>query len=142
MKPRLPYETLSPEIYQQWLGTLPKIENATLSKALVDLIYLRVSQINGCAYCLELHARSLRAGGEANQRLDTLAGWRVSPHFTERERAALAWVDAVTNITEGHAPDEVFAEVRGHYSDAEISDMTFAIAVMNGLNRLAISLRK
>jgi AhpD family alkylhydroperoxidase len=108
---------------------------------LVELVYLRVSQINGCSYCLEKHAGSLRAQGVSEAQLDTLAAWRISPHFSERERAALAWVEAVTDIAGTGAPDSVYDAVRAHFDDKEVVDLSFAAALMNALNRLAISMR-
>lgn len=139
---RLPYQTLSPEAYQG-LGAVKKaLTKSTLGNALIELVNLRVSQINGCAYCLELHAASLRAGGMAEAKLDSLAGWRVSPHFSARERAALAWTDALVHVATSHAPDDVFDPLRQHFSDAEISDLCFAIALMSAFNRLAVGLRQ
>lgn len=139
---RLPYDQLSPEAYKRLYATYTQINDSSLGKPFVELIYLRVSQINGCAYCMERHTQALRSHGEKDHRIDTLAGWSLSPHFTDRERAALAWADAVTTITEGRAPDELFDALQKHYSDTEISDLTFAISVMNALNRLAISMRR
>lgn len=142
MELRLPYDKLSPEAYKELYSTYAKVSNSSLGKALFELINMRVSQINGCAYCMERHAQALRAEKETAERIDTLAGWRLSPHFTDRERAALAWADEVTAITENHAPDELFVALKQHFSDVEISDLTFAISIMNALNRLAISMRR
>ncbi|NYF80660.1 carboxymuconolactone decarboxylase family protein [Granulicella arctica] len=139
---RLAYDKLSPDAYKGLYATYAQVSNGSLGKALFELINMRVSQINGCAYCMERHAIALRAEGESDQRIDTLAGWRISPHFTSRERTALAWADAVTEITDGQAPDALFLALKEHFSDVEISDLTFAIAVMNALNRLAISMRR
>lgn len=139
---RLPYDKLSPDAYKGLYATYTQVNNSSLGKTFLEMVYLRVSQINGCAYCMERHAEALRAQGETDRRIDTLAGWAVSPHFTDRERAGLAWADAVTNITGEHAPDSVFDVLKEHYSDTEISDLTFAISVMNALNRLAISMRR
>jgi uncharacterized peroxidase-related enzyme len=142
MDMRLPYDKLSPDAYKGIYATYAQIGKGSLGKSLFELINLRVSQINGCAYCMERHAIALRAEGETDQRIDTLVGWHLSPHFTDRERAALAWADAVTEITEGQAPDALFITLKQHFSDVEISDLTFAIATMNALNRLAISMRR
>ena len=142
MELRLPYDKLSPDAFKGIYTTYAQISNGSLSKLLFELINLRVSQINGCAYCMERHAIALRTAGETDPRIDTVAGWRISPHFTDSERAALAWADAVTEITEGHAPDELFLALKEHFTDIQISDLTFAIAVMNALNRLAISMRR
>lgn len=142
MELRLAYDKLSPEAYKGLYTTYAQISNSSLGKALFELINMRVSQINGCAYCMERHAQALRSAQETDERIDTLAGWYLSPHFTDRERAALAWADALTNITASHAPDELFLTLKQHFSDVEISDLTFAISLMNALNRLAISMRR
>lgn len=139
---RLPYKTLSPEAYRGLIATSQALERSSLGKELVELVYLRVSQINGCAYCLEMHAMALRAGGTPQVKLDSLAGWRVSSHFSERERAALAWAESLVNVADTHAPDEDFAPLRAHFSDVEISDLCFATALMSAFNRLAIGVRQ
>lgn len=139
---RLPFYELSSAPFKGILTANAQLEKSPLGKTFIELIYLRISQINGCAYCLELHSKNLRAAGEATEKLDSLAGWRVSPHFTERERAALAWTDSVTHIAETAAPDEVYLPLKEHFSDQEISDLTMAIAVMNAMNRIAVAMRK
>lgn len=142
MGPRLAYDKLSPDAYKGLYATYTRVGNSSLNKLLFELVNLRVSQVNGCAYCIERHAEALRTAGESDKRIDTLMGWKISPHFSDAERAALAWVDAVTKITDGHAPDDLFDELKLHFSNAEISDLTFAISIMNALNRLAISMRR
>jgi AhpD family alkylhydroperoxidase len=112
-----------------------------LEASLLHLLKLRVSQINGCAYCIDMHWKDLRAGGETEQRLYMLDAWRESPFYSERERAALAWAEAVTLVTEGHVPDEVFEEARGQFEDAELADLTLAVVAINGWNRLSIAFR-
>jgi len=112
-----------------------------LEASLLHLLKLRVSQINGCAYCIDMHWKDLRAGGETEQRLYMLDAWRESPFYSERERAALAWAEAVTLVTEGHVPDEVFEEARGQFDDAELADLTLAVVAINGWNRLSIAFR-
>ena len=112
-----------------------------LEASLLHLLKLRVSQINGCAYCIDMHWKDLRAGGETEQRLYMLDAWRESPFYSERERAALAWAEAVTLVTEGHVPDEVFEEARGQFDDAELADLTLAVVAINGWNRLNIAFR-
>lgn len=102
---------------------------------------MRVSQINGCAFCLEMHSKALRKSGVPQHKLDALAGWRVSHHFDDRERAALAWAESVTDIARTHAEDDVYQPLLEHFSAAEISDLTFAIGLMNCFNRLAVSMR-
>jgi AhpD family alkylhydroperoxidase len=104
-------------------------------------VRLRVSQINGCAYCIDMHWKDLRARGENEQRLYGLDAWEESPYYTERERAALAWAEAVTKIREGHVPDAVWEQVRQHFTEKEIADLTLAVGAINVWNRLAISAR-
>ncbi|MCX5463470.1 carboxymuconolactone decarboxylase family protein [Alcaligenes parafaecalis] len=139
---RLPYDTLSPKAYQGLLQTKLALDKSSLGKELIELVNLRISQINGCSYCLEMHAASLRSSGVANAKIDSLAGWRVSAHFDERERAALEWTESVVDVAHTHAPDEHFEPLKAYFNDAEISDLTFAIALMSAFNRLAISMRK
>lgn len=139
---RLPYYSLSPEAYRGFGATKAALEKSSLGKPLIELIWLRMSQINGCAFCLEMHAKSLRAGGTPDATLDSLAGWRVSERFTPRERAALAWTEALTHVDQTHAPDEDYEPLKEHFSDVEISDLTFAIALMSAFNRLAIGMRQ
>ncbi|SHI22820.1 carboxymuconolactone decarboxylase family protein [Pollutimonas bauzanensis] len=139
---RLPYWTLSPEAYQGFSATKKALEKSSLGKQLIELVWLRMSQINGCAFCLEMHAKALRASGVPDAKLDSLAGWRAGGHFTERERAALAWTEALTHVDRTHAPDEDFEPLKAHFSEAEISDLTFAIALMSAFNRLAVGMRQ
>ncbi|WP_372387314.1 carboxymuconolactone decarboxylase family protein [Xanthomonas axonopodis] len=139
---RFPYRTLSPEAYRGFTAISQALEKSSLGKELVELVYMRVSQINGCAYCLEMHATALRAGGMPPIKLDSLAGWRMSSRFSERERAALAWAESLVNVADTHAPDEDFAPLKTHFSDEEISDVCFAIALMSAFNRLAIAVRQ
>ena len=139
---RLPYATLSPEAYRGLGATKLALEKSSLGKELIELAWLRMSQINGCAFCLEMHAAALRAGGTPDARLDSLAGWRVSERFTQRERAALAWTEALAHVDRTHAPDADYEPLKLHFSDAEISDLSFAIALMSAFNRLAIGMRQ
>jgi AhpD family alkylhydroperoxidase len=139
---RLPYYELSPQAMKGFVDASTALKNGSVDRKLIELVYLRVSQINGCAYCLHMHSKALREAGENNDRLDTLAGWRLSPHFTEAERAALAWVESLTHIAETQAPDDVFVPLKKHFSDAQIADLTFAIALMNAFNRLAVSMKQ
>lgn len=139
---RLPYHTLSPEAYRGFGATKAALEKSSLGKQLIELVWLRMSQINGCAYCLEMHAKALRAGDMPNGKLDSLAGWHASEYFTERERAALAWTEALTHVDQTHAPDEDYEPLKAHFSDVEISDLCFAIALMSAFNRLAIGMRQ
>ncbi|MGC7402826.1 carboxymuconolactone decarboxylase family protein [Pandoraea pneumonica] len=139
---RLPYYTLSAEAYQGFAATKKALAKSTLGKPLVELVYLRVSQINGCAFCLEMHSKALRADGMPDAKIDSLAGWRVSSHFDARERAALAWTESLVDVAHTHAPDEDFAPLKQYFNDAEIADLSFAVALMSAFNRLAIGMRQ
>jgi AhpD family alkylhydroperoxidase len=141
MQSRYNYAKLSPGGYHAMLGLEKYLAQCGLEECLLHLVKLRASQINGCAFCLDMHWKDLRSLGENEQRLYSLDAWRECPYYTERERAALAWTEAVTLITNGHAPDAVYEEARAHLSEKEISDLTFAIATINAWNRLAISNR-
>ena len=112
-----------------------------LEPSLLDLVRTRASQINGCAYCLDMHTKDARARGESEQRLYELDAWRETPFYTERERAALAWTEAVTLIAKGHVPDAVYEEVCQHLSEEELVNLTLAVVAINGWNRFAISFR-
>jgi AhpD family alkylhydroperoxidase len=105
------------------------------------MIKLRVSQLNGCAFCLDMHWKDLKAEGENEQRMYSLDAWRETSFYTEEERAALAWAEAVTNVTEGHVPDEVYEETRKHFSEPELADLTLAVVTINDWNRLSIAFR-
>jgi len=118
-----------------------KIETSLLDISLTDLVRTRASQINGCAFCINSHAQDARKNGETEQRLYLLNAWREAPCYTDRERAALAWTEAVTLISQTHAPDDVYDEVRKHFSEAETVNLTMLIASINAWNRLAISFR-
>ena len=140
MESRFNYVKAAPGAYKAMLGLEQYLHECGLEESLIHLIKLRASQINGCAYCLDMHWKDLRAIGETEQRLYSLDAWRECPYYTDRERAALSWTDAVTLVTNGHVSDEVYAEVRPHFSDKELSDLTLAVAT-NAWNRLAISAR-
>jgi AhpD family alkylhydroperoxidase len=117
------------------------LAGCALEPALLHLVRLRASQINGCAYCIDMHWKDLRALEQSEQRLYSLDAWRECPYYTERERAALAWTEAVTLITNGHVPDAVFEAVRPRFSEQELGDLTLAIATINAWNRLSIAAR-
>ena len=138
---RQPFSELSPEVYNALVQAKIALEKSELDGALIEMVYLRVSQINGCAFCLEMHSKALRKSGVAQAKLDALAGWRVSHHFSEQERAALAWAESVTQIATTHAEDDVYLPLLDHFSAKEISDLTFAISLMNCFNRLAVGMR-
>ena len=139
---RLKYFDLSPELMSGFRAVKVALEKSAVGQKLIELVYLRVSQINGCAYCLNLHTNSLLKDGETQRRIAEVAGWRVSDQFSENERAALNWAEQLTNISTSHADDEAFEALKKVFNDKEISDLTFAISLMNGMNRLAISMRQ
>jgi AhpD family alkylhydroperoxidase len=140
--PRIDYPKVAPEFYKALNGAHAALLRAGLDKRLVDLVFQRISQINGCAYCVELHGRELRAAGETPERLDSIAAWHESPFFTEREKAALAWAESLTYIARTHAPDDVYEDVRRHFSEADTANLTYAVALMNAYNRIAVGLRR
>ena len=131
----------APGGYHAMLGLETYLHQCGLELPLVHLIKLRTSQVNGCAYCIDMHWKDLRAIGETEQRLYGLDAWHESPYYTDRERAALAWTEAVTRITDGHVPDAVYEEIRPHFSEKELADLTLAIATINAWNRMAIASR-
>jgi AhpD family alkylhydroperoxidase len=117
------------------------LSESSIEQPLIDLISYRASQINGCAFCLDMHSKDLRAAGETEQRIYLLDAWREVPFYSERERAALAWTEAVTNITEGHIPDEIYEEVRNQFSEEELIDLTLAVIAINSYNRFNVAFR-
>jgi AhpD family alkylhydroperoxidase len=117
------------------------VRRCGLEHTLLELIKLRASQINGCAHCIDMHAKELRAAGEPEQRLDLLCAWRESPLYSERERAALAWTEALTLVTDGHVPDEVYADARAQFSETELANLSMAVIAINAANRLNIAFR-
>jgi AhpD family alkylhydroperoxidase len=141
MEARFNFAKTAPGVYEAMEGLEKYLEQCGLEKRLMYLIQLRASQINGCAYCLDMHWKDLRASGEDEQRLYSLDAWRECPYYTDRERAALAWTEAVTLIAQGHAPDAVYQEARSHFSEKELSDLTLAVAAINAWNRLSIASR-
>ncbi len=138
---RLSYSKASPGAYRAMAGLERFVHNCGLEPSLLELIKLRASQINGCAFCLDMHWKDARAAGESEQRLYSLDAWRETPFYSERERAALAWTEAVTLIAATHVPDELYEEVRQHFSEEELVNLTLAIVTINGWNRLSISFR-
>jgi AhpD family alkylhydroperoxidase len=141
MEPRINYANVAPGA----LGAMQNLERYVrecgLEHSLLHLVKLRASQINGCAYCVDMHSKDARAGGEDEQRLYALSVWRETPFFSERERAALAWTEALTLIHEDGVPDELYRAVREHFSEKELVDLTLAVVAINGWNRIAISFR-
>src|SRR3954453_15060338 len=141
MTPRFNYVKAAPGAYQAMRGLEKYLHECGLEEKLIHLIKLRASQLNGCAYCLDMHWKDLRAIGEDEQRLYSLDAWRESPFYTERERAALEWTEALTLVTEGHVPDAGHEAVRGHFSEKELCDLSLAVATINAWNRLSIAAR-
>src|ERR1041385_3377207 len=141
MQPRIDITNAAPGAYKALMGLEIYLRQCGLEESLLHLLKLRTSQINGCAYCLDMHWKDLKAIGESDQRLYSLDAWRETPFYSDRERAALAWTEAVTKVTEGHVPDEVFEKVRAQFSEKEIADLTLAIAAINSWNRISIATR-
>ena len=141
MQQRIDMLTASPGALKAMLHLSGYLHKTGFDKKLLDLMYLRVSQINGCAYCIDMHWKDLRAEGETEQRMYGLDAWEESPYYTDRERAVLAWAEAVTRVADTHVPDEAFEEVRRHFSDEEIANLTLAVVAINGWNRLNIAYR-
>ena len=141
MSERIDYSKVTPEGYRAMAGLERYVRGSGLEPSLLELVKLRASQINGCAYCIDMHWKDARARGESEQRLYGLMGWREAPYYTERERAALAWTEAVTLIADSHVPDELYEEVRQYFNETELVNLTLALVAINGWNRLAISFR-
>jgi AhpD family alkylhydroperoxidase len=141
MKARINWWQVAPDAPKAQYAVEQYARNSGLEKKLLELVKLRVSQINRCAYCIDMHWKDLRAEGETEQRLYGLNAWRESPYYTDRERAALAWAEAVTVITEGFVPDQVYDVARSQFSERELVDLTMAIVAINGWNRLSVSFR-
>jgi AhpD family alkylhydroperoxidase len=141
MAERIAYTKVAPDIVRAMWRLEEQIRASKIERPLIELVRMRASQINGCPYCLDMHSKDARAGGETEQRLYALDAWRETPFFTERERAALAWTEAVTLVAEGHVPDNVFELARQHFQDGELVELTLVIATINAWNRFAIALR-
>jgi AhpD family alkylhydroperoxidase len=140
-KPRIDAHATAPEAYEAMLALERYLHRCGLERSLIELVKLRASQINGCAYCIDMHTKDARAAGETEQRLYLLDAWRESPFYSPRERAALAWTEAVTRLSETHVPDEVYDEARQHYSEKELVDLNWVVVAINAWNRLAIPFR-
>jgi len=141
MQPRLKYADVAPDARHAMLGLEEYVNTSGLEHSLLDLVKVRASQINECAYCIDMHWKDARARGETEQRLYALDAWRETGFYTERERAALAWTEAVTRVADTHAPDEVFKIARREFAEKELVDLTMAIVAINGWNRLNVSFR-
>ena len=142
MKSRLNWFKAAPGAAQALLGLQAVVDKSRLEPALLELVKLRTSQLNGCAYCIDMHTKDARAAGETEQRLYLLDAWREAAHlYSERERAALVWTEAVTQIAVGHAPDEAYEEARAQFADDELAVLTLAIVTINGWNRFSVAFR-
>jgi AhpD family alkylhydroperoxidase len=141
MEPRFNLPKAAPDGYKAMLGLESYLQNCGLEAPLVELVKLRVSQMNGCAFCLDMHWKDLRALGECETRLYSLDAWRECPYYSGRERAALEWAEAVTRITTGQVQDAVYEDVRQYFTEKELADLTLAVATINAWNRLSISAR-
>ena len=142
MQARLDFYKANPSVIKAILGLEEHINKSSLDKPLAELVRLRASQINGCAFCVDMHVTDARKGGETERRLATVVTWRETPFFTDRERAALEWTEAVTLVSQDHVPGSVWELVKPHFSDEEIMDLTLLIAAINTWNRFAIAFRK
>ena len=141
MKARLNYSEVAPNAIKGMLELEKYVHGSGLERPLYELVKTRASQINGCAYCIDMHTKDARKAGETEQRLYALNAWRETPFYTERERAALAWTEALTLISENDVPDSLYNATREYFNEAEIVTLTMAIIAINGWNRLAISFR-
>ena len=141
MKPRMNFYQAAPDTIKALSALETRIQSTGLEGSLIELVKIRASQINGCAYCINMHTEDARKRGETEQRIYLLSAWRESPLYSDRERAALAWTEAVTLISETHAPDDVYEQVRMQFSEQETVNLTMLVATINAWNRLAISFR-
>jgi AhpD family alkylhydroperoxidase len=141
MSSRVDYGKTSPDGMAAMRGLESYVRQCGLELALLELVRLRASQINGCAYCVDMHTKDARAAGETEQRLYAVSVWEEAPFFTERERAALAWTEGVTRVGDSRVPDALYESVREYFGEKELVDLTLAIVAINGWNRLAVSFR-
>lgn len=141
MKARMEFKNASPRAAKAMGEMHAFVHKCGLEPTLLELVKLRASQINGCAHCIDMHAKELRAGGESEQRLYLLSAWRDAPIYGDRERAALAWCEALTLITQGHVPDDVYDAARAQFNEEELANLTLAVIAINGANRVNIAFR-
>jgi AhpD family alkylhydroperoxidase len=141
MKARLDFRKASPAADKAMMGLHAFVRNCGLDHSLLELVKLRASQINQCAHCIDMHTKELRADGESEQRLYLLNAWRESPFYSERERAALAWTEAVTLVADSQVPDDVYEEARKVFSEEELVNLTMAVVAINSANRLNVAFR-
>ena len=142
MQPRLDYKKASPEGYKALARAHTYVAQSGLESMLIHMIYLRISQINGCAYCVDLHYRDAIGEGADPRKLNSVITWHESPWFSPRERAAFAWAESLTRVSETGAPDEAYNQARAAFDDKQLADLTYAIAVMNAFNRLGVGFRQ
>ena len=142
MKPRIDFYTASPDALKAMIALETAVSKLPLEKTLIELVKLRASQINGCAFCIDMHTADAIKGGETPRRLFAVTAWREAPFFTDRERAALAWTESMTLVSQTHAPDEDYEMATAQFSPKEMIDLTVAITTINAWNRLAIGFRK
>jgi AhpD family alkylhydroperoxidase len=138
MSLRIKYWSIAPDAHKSLRAVHEYLQGGTLEPVLIDLVYLRISQINGCGYCVDLHTSDARKKGESFRRLNAVAAWHETPFFSAREQAAFAWAEALTRLPETGAPDAVYEALKPHFSEKEIVDLTYAIALMNAFNRLGV----
>jgi len=141
MEERVKYVKAAPRGYRAMASLQDYVDDCGLEPLLLELVKMRASQINGCAYCIDMHSKDARALGESEQRLYELNAWRETPFYTERERTALLWTEELTLISQSHASDAIYNEVRQHFSEEELVNLTLAIVAINGWNRLAVGFR-
>ena len=141
MHQRIDYRQASPEAFKALLNTEQQVRSSGLEMSLLELVKSRASQINGCAFCLDMHTKDARALGETEQRLYLLPAWREAPCYSERERAALEWTEAITRIADTGVPDALYARLRRHFDEKTLVDLTLAIIAINGWNRMAVAFR-
>jgi AhpD family alkylhydroperoxidase len=141
MHPRLDLTKYLQSDLGRAMFSLSSAAEASVERPLAELVKIRASQINGCAYCIDMHTKDARLAGETEQRIYALSAWRETPFFTDRERAALEWTEAVTRVADTHVPDEIHARVAAHFNEEELVRLTFAVVVINAWNRLAVSFR-
>jgi AhpD family alkylhydroperoxidase len=142
METRLNFYKAGPNAIKAMLGLEEHITKSGIEKPLADLVRLRASQINGCAFCVDMHSADARKAGEDERRLATVTVWRETPFFSDRERAALEWTESLTNVAQSHVPDDVWERVKPHFTPEEIVDLTLLVSAINSWNRFAIAFRK
>lgn len=142
MTQRIDYQQIAPDAVKAMYGLEKYVHGCGLESSLLELVKYRASQINGCAYCMDMHTKDARSKGETEQRLYCLSAWRETPFYTQRERAALAWTEAVTLVAQTQVPDDIYEEVHQHFSELELVNLTMAIVAINGWNRLAVGFRR